>query len=147
VPCSRRGAAELGAPRLSSVTVDGILCDATAASMIALLRPHFLGLVAQLGLSDSDAAAINATKPRELTQRVASWLYPREGQPDRLWDGLAFVSSHDDELRRWTIVERPGDRPFSRLSTIETESEIARSNPDLEAAFALRGLTWEPLHA
>lgn len=130
--------------RLSSATVDGTFCDVTAAATIAALRPQFLPLAAQLGLSDFDAAAIKAARPRELTQRVASWLYRREAQPRMLWDGVAFASRHGDELRMWAIFERPGDRPFSRLVSIETENEIARSHPDLLAAFLLHGLTWEP---
>lgn len=130
--------------RLSSASVDGVFCDVTAASTIAALRPHFLETVARLGLPDFDAAAIKAARPRELTQRLASWLYRNEAQPAQLWDGVAFASRHGDELRMWAIFERPQDRPCSRLLSIQSESEIARSNPELRAAFALHGLTWAP---
>jgi len=130
--------------RLSSAAVSGIFCDVTGAPTIAAMRPHFLELVAQLGLTDFDAAAIKAARPRVLTQHIASWLYRREAQPNRFWDGVAFASRHGDELRMWAIFERPGDRPFSRLLSIQSESEVARSNSDLRAAFALHGLTWAP---
>jgi len=44
----------------------------------------------------------------------------------------------------WAVFERPGDRPFSRLLSIETEAEIARSHPALQAAFLLHGFSWAP---
>ena len=69
----------------------------------------------KLGYSDFDAAALKSAEPRELTQRVAKFLYAHAGDDGRLlFDGVRFASRHGDELMMWAVFERPGDDPISR---------------------------------
>lgn len=129
---------------VSSARVDGTFCDVTAAESIATLRPTFLLLATLFGLPDFDASTLKAAQPREITQRVASWLYEHQPDGGDLIDGIFFRSRHGDEMSMWAIFERPGDVPWSKRVSIQTETAIALSDVDLERAFRLHNLTWEP---
>ncbi len=130
--------------RVSSARVAGLYCDVTAADTIAALRPHFLALIVSLRVHDFDAAAIKSARPRELTQRTASYLYQRPAEGTQLFDGVRFASRFGDDLLVWAIFERSGDNPVSCRLTIVSNRAISRSDPDLRRAFLLHGLRWAP---
>lgn len=128
---------------VSSARMDGAFCDVTAAATIAALRPFFLQEAHHLGLPDFDAAALKLATPRQLTQKVASFVYkivsPTEGRP---FAGIRFASRHGDEIPMWALFERDGDVPVSERLTILTEEAPFPGDPELRAAMQLHGLKW-----
>jgi hypothetical protein len=128
---------------VTSARMGGTFCDVTAAATVAALRPFFIEEAYRLGLPDFDAAALKLAHPRELTQKVASFVYemPSPGD-DNLFAGIRFASRHGDEIPMWALFERDGDVPVSRRLTVLTEEGISPSDPELQAAMALHGLRW-----
>ncbi len=129
---------------ITSAEVSGVYCDVTAVETIASLRPRFIDLARSLGLPDFDAAALKLAQPREFTQHVASHIYQLQRLDGELFDGVRFASRHGDNLPMWAIFERPGDVPFSRRLSIQTEDGFAIADPELQRALALHGLHWPP---
>lgn len=135
----------VGLHLVTSAAVNGVYCDVTAAETIAALRPRFLGLARGYGLPDFDTAALKLARPRELTQHVASHIYQLDyDNAGDFFAGVRFGSRHGDELVMWAIFERPGDDPFSRRLSIQTEDEFAVADEELQAALELHRLTWPP---
>ncbi len=130
--------------RITSADLAGRYCDVTHSATVAALRPEFIREALHLGAADFDTAALKNSEPRDLTQRVASFVYALTYDDGRAkFDGIYFASRHGDELRLWAIFERPGDTPFSQNLTILTEQEISPSDPDLARAFVLHRLSWQ----
>lgn len=86
---------------------------------MAVLYPHFIGMVLRLGLLDLDAAALKDARPRELTQTVADCIYERKDL-----DGVPFASRHGDELRLWAIIEQPCNPSRRTLPYVDERSII-----------------------
>lgn len=81
--------------------------------------------------------------PRELTQRVASYLYAlTDDRGSTLVDGVRFASRHGDELTMWGIFERPGDEPASHHLTQTAAYLVDVDDPDLRRAMSLHRLAW-----
>lgn len=120
----------------------GTYCAVTSAQTVATLRPAFIAVAITLGLPDFDTAALKLARPRELTQRVATWLWEQstaEGLP--LLDGVRFASRHGDDFELWAVFERDLDGPTSRLLT-NVEPQQLQDRPELQEAFDLLGLRW-----
>lgn len=127
------GTAELSAP----------CADVRAADTIAALRPVFLRLAHALGYPDFDTAALKSAYPRELTQRIATYLYALTDDTGKTRvDGVRFASRHGDELTMCAIFERPGDEPSSHHLRNVTTRIVRTNEPDLARAMDLHGLTW-----
>lgn len=127
---------------ITSAYVSGVYCDVTAADTIAALRPRMLHVAKSFNLPDFDAAALKLAEPRALTQHVASHIYQLRHRDGDLFDGVRFASRHGDELPMWAIFERPGDHPFSRRLSIQSEDAFAIADPELRRAMALHNLAW-----
>lgn len=126
----------------SRAELSGTYCAVTSSQTVATLRPWFIATAITLGLPDFDAAALKLARPRELTQRVATWLWEQtapDGEP--LVDGVQFASRHGDDHELWAVFERELDDSVSRLLT-HLEAQDLRELPELQQAFELLGLTW-----
>lgn len=123
-------------PRVSgSAKLTGDFCWVTTAQTLAALHPHFVAAALQAGLRDFDAAALKDSRPRELTQSVATYLYARTDL-----DGIRFASRHGDDLELWAIFER--DTSASPCLDDTAATELAADDPALMRAFEVLGLAW-----
>lgn len=133
----------IGGRMVTAASLAGPYADVRSADTIAALRPDFLRLALRLGYPDFDAAALKSADPRELTQRVASYLYAlTDDRGSTVVDGVRFASRHGDELQMWGIFERPGDEPASHHLTQTTARLVDLEDPDLHRAMSLHRLTW-----
>ncbi len=81
-----------------------------------------------LGLSELDAATLQAGRPRQLTQE-ASLVVFRHGL-----DGIFYRSRYGHSIENWAIFE---PFPLSNMSA----TAIVAEDPDLQTALRLHGLT------
>lgn len=126
--------------RAGTAHLNGTYCCVTEAQSVATVRSQFLTLATvQLGLPDLDAAALRLAQPRELTQRVASWLWEQTVQGDRSLDGVRFLSRHGDEHELWAVFERDEDGNVSRRIT-HAELVDLNGHPALAEAMRIHGL-------
>ncbi|MBO1740939.1 RES domain-containing protein [Leifsonia sp. TF02-11] len=133
----------IGGRMVTTARLTGPYADVRTSDTIAALRPGFLRLALQLGYPDFDAAALKSADPRELTQRVASFLYAlTDDQGGTVVDGVRFGSRHGDELSMWAIFERPGDEPASHHLMQTTAHLVDVDDPDLHRAMILHRLSW-----
>lgn len=133
----------IGGRMAATARLDGPYADVRTAETIAALRPSFAPLSLKLGYPDFDAAALKSANPRELTQRVASYLYAlTDGSGSSMVDGVRFASRHGDELTMWGVFERPGDEPSSHHLERGTAQLVDVDDPDLQRAMRLHGLSW-----
>jgi hypothetical protein len=133
----------IGGRMVTTARVAGPYADIRSADTIAALRPDFLRLALQLGYPDFDAAALKSADPRELTQRVASYLYAlTDSRGSTLVDGVRYASRHGDDLTMWGIFERPGDEPASHHLTQDAAHLVALDDPELGRAMSLHRLNW-----
>lgn len=145
-PSSRPGLVPrswLSQRRVSTATLAGVYCAVTDRESLSTMRAEFLPTALRMGLADIDGGALRLSAPRELTQRIAAWLYDLhddEAQP--VFDGVAFESRHGDGLPLWAIFERDSDLDFSRLLTNIKTDFMDESHPDVAEAFRLHRLTW-----
>lgn len=106
------------------------------------MRQQFLALATvHLDLPDFDAAALRTARPRELTQRVASWLWEQAVDGHGPVDGVRFFSRHGDEHELWAVFERDDDGPVSRRITDPAPVNL-HSHRDLAEALRIHGLRW-----
>lgn len=124
----------------SRANLSGTFCCATDSETVSTLRDDFLATAVVMGLPDFDTAALKLAQPRELTQRVASWLWAQtdaEGQP--VLDGVHFLSRHGDEHELWAVFERDSDGP--RSHRVSRPEPVALTDaPALAEAMRIHGL-------
>ena len=106
--------------------------DHSAPSLV----PHFVAAALRAGLKDFDAAALKDSRPRELTQSVATYLYAATDL-----DGIRFASRHGDDLTLWAIFERHHTVVTPCLAGTEL-TELTADHPALVQAFDVLGLAW-----
>ena len=107
---------------------DGQYADVYAAEWIAFLRRELASTAVALGLSEIDAATLQAGRPRQLTQQ-ASLVVFRNG-----FDGVFYRSRYGHSIENWAIFE-----PFPLRNT--ASAAIATDDPDFHAALRVLGLT------
>jgi hypothetical protein len=113
---------------IGTAQADGQYADVYAPEWIALLRRELASTAVALGLSDIDASTLQAGKPRQITQ-AASLVVFRHG-----FDGIFYRSRYGHSIGNWAIFE-----PFPLRNT--SAAAIAVSNPDLQSALRIHGLT------
>jgi hypothetical protein len=113
---------------IGSAQADGQYADVYAPEWIAYLRRELASTAVALGLSEIDAATLQAGRPRKLTQD-ASLVVFRNG-----YDGVFYRSRYGHSIENWAIFE-----PFPLRNT--SGSEIAAGDPDLHQALRIHGLT------
>ena len=113
---------------IGSAQADGQYADVYAPEWIAYLRRELASTAVALGLSEIDAATLQAGRPRKLTQD-ASLVVFRNG-----YDGVFYCSRYGHSIENWAIFE-----PFPLRNT--SGAEIAAGDPDLQEALRIHGLT------
>ncbi len=113
---------------IGTAQADGQYADIYAPEWIALLRRELASTVISLGLSELDAATLQAGRPRQLTQE-ASLVVFRHGL-----DGIFYRSRYGHSIENWAIFE---PFPLSNMSA----TAIVAEDPDLQTALRLHGLT------
>lgn len=133
-PLATIPASWLVARLIGTANIDGEYADIYAPGWIALLRRELASTAVALGLSEIDAATLQAGRPRQLTQE-ASLVVFRHGL-----DGIFYRSRYGHSIENWAIFE-----PFPLRNP--SASAIAADDPDLQSALRLHGLTMtEPAH-
>jgi hypothetical protein len=127
-PLATVPASWLVARLIGTANIDGDYGDIYAPGWIALLRRELASTAVALGLSEIDAATLQAGKPRQLTQE-ASLVVFRHGL-----DGIFYRSRYGHSIENWAIFE-----PFPLRNT--SSAAIAADDPDLQAALRIHGLT------
>lgn len=117
---------------IGSAEAHGQYADIYAAEWIALLRRELASTAVALGLSEIDAATLQAGRPRQLTQQ-ASLVVFRHG-----FDGIFYRSRYGHSIDNWASFE-----PFSLRNT--TAAAITPDDPDLHSALRIHGLTMTPM--
>lgn len=112
---------------IGSAQADGQYADIYASEWIAYLRRELASTAVALGLSEIDAATLQAGRPRKLTQD-ASLVVFRNG-----YDGVFYRSRYGHSIENWALFE-----PFPLRNTAGTE--IAADDPDLHQALRIHGL-------
>ncbi|MGB9415548.1 MAG: RES domain-containing protein [Acidobacteriaceae bacterium] len=113
---------------IGTAQTDGEYADVYAPGWIALLRRELASTAVALGLSEIDAATLQAGRPRQLTQE-ASLVVFRRGL-----DGIFYRSRYGHSVENWAIFE-----PFPLRNT--SAKAIVADDPDLQSALRLHGLT------
>jgi RES domain len=113
---------------IGTAQTDGEYADVYAPGWIALLRRELASTAVALGLSEIDAATLQAGRPRQLTQE-ASLIVFRRGL-----DGIFYRSRYGHSVENWAIFE-----PFPLRNT--SANAIIADDPDLQSALRLHGLT------
>ena len=109
---------------LGSARAHGRFADIGASDWISALRRTLAPLLISLGIPDFDAAVLQRSGPRRLTQSVSAVVY-RQG-----FHGIRYLSKHGHEIENWALFEP------AELSEAAA-SEIGREDPDLHEAFRL----------
>lgn len=131
----------IGARMVGSAKLSGRYVDVRKAQTIAVLRPSFIKLAKALGLYDFDAAALKIAYPRELTQRITSYLYAlTDNERFVLADGINFASRLGDNLNMWAIFERPEDGEISSKLRSTSTSLVDLDDQALIDALAIHHL-------
>ena len=113
---------------IGTAQADGQYADIYAPAWIALLRRDLASIAIALGLSELDAATLQAGRPRQLTQE-ASLVVFRHGL-----DGIFYRSRYGHSIENWAIFE---PFPLSNMSA----TGIVADDPDLQSALRIHGLT------
>jgi hypothetical protein len=133
-PLATVPASWLVARLIGTAQTEGEYADIYAPGWVALLRRELASTAVALGLSEIDAATLQAGRPRQLTQE-ASLVVFRHGL-----DGIFYRSRYGHTIENWAIFE-----PFPLRNN--SASAIVAGDPDLQAALRLHGLTMtEPAH-
>ena len=127
-PLATVPASWLVARLIGTAQTDGEYADIYAPGWIALLRRELASTAVALGLSEVDAATLQAGRPRQLTQE-ASLVVFRRGL-----DGIFYRSRYGHSIENWAIFE-----PFPLRNT--SANAIVADDPDLQSALRLHGLT------
>ena len=113
---------------IGTAQADGQYADIYAPAWIALLRRELASIAIALGLSELDAATLQAGRPRQLTQE-ASLVVFRHGL-----DGIFYRSRYGHSIENWAIFE---PFPLSNMSA----TGIVADDRDLQSALRIHGLT------
>jgi hypothetical protein len=127
-PLATVPASWLVARLIGTAQTEGEYADIYAPGWVALLRRELASTAVALGLSEIDAATLQAGRPRQLTQE-ASLVVFRHGL-----DGIFYRSRYGHSIENWAIFE-----PFPLRHT--SAQAIAADDPDLQSALQLHGLT------
>jgi hypothetical protein len=103
---------------IGSATARGRYAEIMRSEWIALLRGRLARECVSLGVKDLDAAALQQTAPRRLTQLVSGEVYARD------FEGIAYRSKYGAELENWALFE-----PF--LLREHQSAPIREEDPDL----------------
>lgn len=123
---------------IGRATLAGQYCDVTDSQTIAALRPRFLAVARELGLTDFDGAAVRIAWPRLLTQSIATDLYTSTEL-----NGVRFNSRLGDDLELWAIFEKPGDPAISPVLTNRELMTVSPELPDVRDVFNVFNLVWD----
>jgi hypothetical protein len=107
--------------------LEGSYADLYGSEWISALRQTLAADCLALGISDLDAAVLQGSAPRTLTQR-ASRIAFRGG-----FDGIHYRSKYGHDVQNWALFE-----PFKL--TPGPNQAIERTDPDLERALAIHKL-------
>jgi hypothetical protein len=129
-------------PRCLGVSsVDGNYVFVQHPESVAFLRPMFISLALSLNFTDFDGAAIRASEPRDLTQRLSRYLYLGD---DPSVNGIVFESRHGNDLVLLGIFEKGGTtgmpQECSPLLSQESAEPIDAGNSELAHAMDLHNL-------
>lgn len=113
---------------IGTAQAEGHYADIYAPGWIALLRRELASTAVALGLSEIDAATLQAGRPRQLTQE-ASLVVFRHGL-----DGVFYRSRYGHSIENWAIFE-----PFPLRNA--SADGIVIHDPDLQSALRIHGLT------
>jgi RES domain len=113
---------------MGSATANGRFADVGASDWLSILRRTLAPLLINLGMPDFDAAVLQRTAPRRLTQNVSAVVY-REG-----FNGIRYLSKYGHDIENWALFE-PADL------TSRTEKPIQQDDPDLLEALHRFDLT------
>jgi hypothetical protein len=127
-PLATVPASWLVARLIGTAQTEGEYADVYAPGWVALLRRELASTAVALGLSEIDAATLQAGRPRQLTQE-ASLVVFRHGL-----DGIFYRSRYGHSIENWAIFE-----PFPLRHT--SAKAIEADDPDLQSALQLHGLT------
>lgn len=106
---------------IGSAAASGRYAEIMRSEWIAHLRGRVAKECLACGIRDLDAAALQQTAPRRLTQVVSREVYALD------FEGIAYLSKYGAELDNWALFE-----PF--LLRNQQSREIPAGDPDLAAA-------------
>jgi hypothetical protein len=112
---------------IGSAEAHGRFADIGASEWISMLRRRLASLLISLGIPDFDAAVLQRSGPRRLTQNVSQFVY-RQG-----FNGIRYLSKYGHDIENWALFE-PADLTATR------EDEIRRDDPDLLEALRIFNL-------
>jgi hypothetical protein len=127
-PLATVPASWLVARLIGTAQTEGEYADVYVPGWIALLRRELASTAVALGLSEIDAATLQAGRPRQLTQEASLVIF-RHGL-----DGIFYRSRYGHSIENWAIFE-----PFPLRNT--SAAAITEDDPDLQSALRLHGLT------
>jgi hypothetical protein len=106
----------------------GNYADISSAEWVQKLRTKMLPYLKDLKLNDFDAADLQSSHNRKITQRVSRIVYEEN------YDGILYLSKHGNDLRNWAIFE-----PFKL--TPHGQDPVRPGDPDFLKACELLSLT------
>jgi hypothetical protein len=112
---------------IGSAEAHGRFADIGASEWISMLRRRLASLLISLGIPDFDAAVLQRSGPRRLTQNVSQFVYRQE------FNGIRYLSKYGHDIENWALFE-PADLTATR------EDEIRRDDPDLLEALRIFNL-------
>ena len=112
---------------IGSASADGSYADICAAEWIGALRRKLGSECLRLGFADLDAAALQSSSPRILTQLVSRVVY------DMGLAGVYFRSRYGQNLENWALFEP------SRIRNVKSE-RVTAQHPALLEALRILGL-------
>lgn len=116
---------------IGTASADGNYADVYAAEWIALLRRKLVSDCLRLGLRDLDAAALQNSSPRTLTQLVSRIVY------DMGLAGVYFRSRYGHDLENWALFEP------CRIHRTKSR-RVTPDDPALADAMRILGLKFGP---
>ena len=118
----------LNGRRMGSADRHGTFADIGAAEWISKLRHGLAALLISLGVPDFDAAVLQRSAPRILTQPISEFVYG-EG-----FDGIRYLSKYGNDIENWALFE-PVDL------TARNQRDIPPGDADLNTALRIFSLT------
>jgi hypothetical protein len=112
---------------MGSAEHEGSYADLYGSEWVGLLREELAADCLVLGTTDLDAAVLQGSAPRTLSQRASRIAFGRG------FDGIHYRSKYGHDIQNWALFE-----PF-KLSPTGSQP-IQRGDPDLERALAIHGL-------
>ncbi len=112
---------------IGTASADGQYGDICGAEWIALLRRRLASECLRLGFPDLDAAALQSSSPRMLTQLVSRVVY------DMSLPGIFFRSRYGHNLENWALFEPCRIRDMRSV-------RVSADDPSLTEALRILGL-------